>query len=257
MLSTTSSVAAGCRRGFIARSAKSAAWLIRSTNRSVDGAFGAVHRQHGTRADRAGETIDAIDKEVSRMPRTAPPRRNSTTPSPIWNDCRAGARHVLELAQAPLQYQTDKLPIDYIQKSNSVVDAVTLDDAKAGRETPLGTGAADGGCGTRPAGRSTTGRGPAQQDELTARRKIARLPLHRARSHFGYETIAEKILPRYVRVSRTGGWGPGDAMLRISRDLVDRRARHRDRFRPRLRPGRPERQQALDLRPIALRHPPA
>jgi zinc protease len=35
-----------------------------------------------------------------------------------------------KLAQALLQYQSDKLPIDYIDKRNAIVDAVTLDDAK-------------------------------------------------------------------------------------------------------------------------------
>ena len=36
-----------------------------------------------------------------------------------------------KLAQAMLQYQLDKLPIDYIEKRNAIVDAVTLDEAKA------------------------------------------------------------------------------------------------------------------------------
>jgi zinc protease len=35
-----------------------------------------------------------------------------------------------KLASALLQYQLDKLPIDYIEKRNAIVDAVTLDDAK-------------------------------------------------------------------------------------------------------------------------------
>jgi len=34
------------------------------------------------------------------------------------------------LAQAMLQYQLDKLPIDYIEKRSAIVDAVTLDDVK-------------------------------------------------------------------------------------------------------------------------------
>jgi len=35
-----------------------------------------------------------------------------------------------KLAAALLQYQLDELPIDYIEKRNALVDAVTLDDAK-------------------------------------------------------------------------------------------------------------------------------
>ena len=36
-----------------------------------------------------------------------------------------------KLAQALLQYQLDKLPIDYIEKRNAIVDAVTLEQTKA------------------------------------------------------------------------------------------------------------------------------
>ncbi len=35
-----------------------------------------------------------------------------------------------KLASGLLQYQLDKLPIDYLEKRNAIVDAVTLDDAK-------------------------------------------------------------------------------------------------------------------------------
>jgi zinc protease len=35
-----------------------------------------------------------------------------------------------KLAGALLQYQLDKLPIDYIEKRNALVDAVTLEDAR-------------------------------------------------------------------------------------------------------------------------------
>ncbi len=35
-----------------------------------------------------------------------------------------------KLASALLQYQLDQMPIDYIEKRNAIVDAVTLDDAK-------------------------------------------------------------------------------------------------------------------------------
>jgi zinc protease len=35
-----------------------------------------------------------------------------------------------KLASALLQYQLDRLPIDYIEKRNALVDAVTLDQAR-------------------------------------------------------------------------------------------------------------------------------
>ncbi|MDE2330714.1 MAG: insulinase family protein, partial [Bradyrhizobium sp.] len=36
-----------------------------------------------------------------------------------------------KLASVMLQYQLDRLPIDYIEKRNAIVDAVTLDQASA------------------------------------------------------------------------------------------------------------------------------
>jgi zinc protease len=35
-----------------------------------------------------------------------------------------------KLASAMLQYQLDRLPIDYIEKRNAIVDAVTLDQSR-------------------------------------------------------------------------------------------------------------------------------
>jgi len=35
-----------------------------------------------------------------------------------------------KLAAALLQYQLDRLPIDYLEKRGAIVDAVTLEDAK-------------------------------------------------------------------------------------------------------------------------------
>ena len=45
-----------------------------------------------------------------------------------------------KLAQALLQYQLDKLPIDYIEKRNALVDAVTLEDAKRASKRLWGQG---------------------------------------------------------------------------------------------------------------------
>jgi len=45
-----------------------------------------------------------------------------------------------KLASALLQYQLDKLPIDYIEKRNAIVDAVTLDDAKKAAQKLWGQG---------------------------------------------------------------------------------------------------------------------
>jgi zinc protease len=45
-----------------------------------------------------------------------------------------------KLAQALLQYQLDKMPIDYIEKRNAMIDAVTLDDTKKAAQRLWGQG---------------------------------------------------------------------------------------------------------------------
>ena len=45
-----------------------------------------------------------------------------------------------KLASALLQYQLDRLPIDYIEKRNALVDAVTLDDARKAAQRLWGHG---------------------------------------------------------------------------------------------------------------------
>jgi len=50
----------------------------------------------GTRADRAGETVDAIEKKFAASPRMARPSRNWMWPSPISRLANVGARHLFE-----------------------------------------------------------------------------------------------------------------------------------------------------------------
>jgi len=45
-----------------------------------------------------------------------------------------------KLASALLQYQLDKLPIDYLDKRGGIIDAVTLDDAKQAAKRLWGEG---------------------------------------------------------------------------------------------------------------------
>ena len=85
----------------------------------------------GTRADRAGETVDAIEKEVRRMAEEGPTQKELDEAKSYLKGSQMLALDTSsKLAQALLQYQLDKLPIDYIEKRNALVDAVTLDDAK-------------------------------------------------------------------------------------------------------------------------------
>jgi zinc protease len=85
----------------------------------------------GTRADRAGETIDAIDKEIRLMGQDGPTQQELDEAKSYLKGSQMLALDTSsKLASALLQYQLDQLPIDYIEKRNAIVDAVTLDDAK-------------------------------------------------------------------------------------------------------------------------------
>ncbi|MCC8968378.1 insulinase family protein [Bradyrhizobium sp. Pear76] len=85
----------------------------------------------GTRADRAGQTVDAIDAEIRRIAEDGPTQQELDEAKSYLKGSQMLALDTSsKLAQAMLQYQLDKLPIDYIEKRNAIVDAVTLDDAK-------------------------------------------------------------------------------------------------------------------------------
>ena len=95
----------------------------------------------GTRADRAGETVDAIDKEVRRMAEDGPTQKELDEAKSYLKGSQMLALDTSsKLASGLLQYQLDKLPIDYIEKRNAIVDAVTLDQAKAVAKRMWGQG---------------------------------------------------------------------------------------------------------------------
>jgi len=85
----------------------------------------------GTRADRAGETMDAVDKEIRRIAEDGPTQQELDEAKSYLKGSQMLALDTSsKLASGLLQYQLDKLPIDYIEKRNAIVDAVTLDDAR-------------------------------------------------------------------------------------------------------------------------------
>jgi zinc protease len=95
----------------------------------------------GTRADRAGETMDAIEKEVRRMAEEGPTQNELDEAKSYLKGSQMLALDTSsKLASALLQYQLDKLPIDYIEKRNAIVDAVTLDDARKAAKRLWGQG---------------------------------------------------------------------------------------------------------------------
>src|ERR1700676_3833388 len=95
----------------------------------------------GTRADRAGETVDAITGEVRRMADDGPTQQElGEAKSYLKGSQMLALDTSSKLASALLQYQLDKLGIDYIEKRNAMVEAVTLDDAKKAAQRLWGQG---------------------------------------------------------------------------------------------------------------------
>jgi zinc protease len=95
----------------------------------------------GTRADRAGETVDAITAEVRRIAEDGPSQKELDEAKSYLKGSQMLALDTSsKLASALLQYQLDKLPIDYIEKRNAIVDAVTLDEAKKDAQRLWGQG---------------------------------------------------------------------------------------------------------------------
>jgi zinc protease len=84
-----------------------------------------------TRADRAGETVDAVTAEVRRMAEEGPTQQELDEAKSYLKGSRLLSLDTSsKLAAAMLQYQLDHLSIDYLERRNALVDAVTLADAK-------------------------------------------------------------------------------------------------------------------------------
>jgi zinc protease len=95
----------------------------------------------GTRADRAGETVDAVEKEIRRIAEEGPSQQElDEAKSYLKGSQMLALDSSSKLASALLQYQLDKLPIDYIEKRNAIVDAVTLEDARKASKRLWGQG---------------------------------------------------------------------------------------------------------------------
>src|ERR1700722_16981961 len=95
----------------------------------------------GPRADRAGETVEAINKEGRRMAEDGPTQQELDEAKSYLKGSQMLALDTSsKLAAGLLQYQLDKLPIDYIEKRNGIVDAVTLDDARSAARRRWGQG---------------------------------------------------------------------------------------------------------------------
>jgi zinc protease len=95
----------------------------------------------GTRADRAGETVEGINREIRHMAESGPTQQElDEAKSYLKGSQMLSLDTSSKLASAMLQYQLDHLPIDYLERRNSFVDAVTIDDAKAAAHRLWGDG---------------------------------------------------------------------------------------------------------------------
>ena len=95
----------------------------------------------GTRADRASETIDAVTSEVRRMAEDGPTQQELDEAKSYLKGSRLLSLDTSsKLAAALLQYQLDHLPIDYLERRNAIVDAVTLEDARQAAQRLWGHG---------------------------------------------------------------------------------------------------------------------
>jgi zinc protease len=95
----------------------------------------------GTRADRAGETVEAITREIRRIAEEGPTEQELDEAKSYLKGSRMLSLDTSsKLASALLQYQLDHLSIDYLERRNAVVDAVTIDDAKKAARRLWGDG---------------------------------------------------------------------------------------------------------------------
>ena len=84
-----------------------------------------------TRADRASETVDRTSAELKRIADEGPTQQElDEAKSYLKGSQMVALDSSTKFAGALLQYQIDKLGIDYLDRRPAIIDAVTLSDAK-------------------------------------------------------------------------------------------------------------------------------
>jgi zinc protease len=84
-----------------------------------------------TRADRTGETLQVIEREILRLAETGPTEEELAKAKSYLKGAYAlNLDTSNKIAGALLQIQLDNLGIDYMDRRGSLIDAVTLADAK-------------------------------------------------------------------------------------------------------------------------------
>jgi zinc protease len=84
-----------------------------------------------TRADRTGETLDLIDKEIHRLAENGPTAEELSKAKAYLNSSFAlNLDTSSKIASLLVQLQRDALGIDYIERRPAMIAGVTLDDAR-------------------------------------------------------------------------------------------------------------------------------
>jgi zinc protease len=84
-----------------------------------------------TRADRTGETLDLIGKEIHRLATDGPTAAElAETKDYLKSSFALNLDTSSKIASLLVQFQLDGLGIDYIERRAALIDAVTLDDAR-------------------------------------------------------------------------------------------------------------------------------
>jgi zinc protease len=85
----------------------------------------------GTRAERAGETIEVIEQEFRRLAESGPTEDElQRAQSYLKGSYALGFDTSAKIAGQLVQIQLDNLGIDYINRRSSMIDAVTIDDVR-------------------------------------------------------------------------------------------------------------------------------
>jgi zinc protease len=85
----------------------------------------------GTRAERTGETVDIIQKEIRRLAEAGPTEEElAKAKSFLKGSYLLAFDTSTKIAGQLVQIQMDGLGIDYIERRSGMIDAVTLDDAR-------------------------------------------------------------------------------------------------------------------------------
>ena len=94
-----------------------------------------------TRAERAGELIDAIENEARRIADEGPTQKELEQAKLYLKGSLMLALDTSpKLARAMLEYQLDRRPIDYVEKYSAIIDGITLEDTKQAAKRLWGQG---------------------------------------------------------------------------------------------------------------------